>query len=79
MRRRTRLASLTAAVGDLAASLRRARDARAELVRVYDGSGHGRTLDMASNEAKAALEAAIRLIDGVADLRKLQENGADRR
>jgi hypothetical protein len=79
MRRRTRLASLTAAVGDLAASLRRARDARAELVRVYDASGHGRTLDMASNEAKAALEAAIRLIDGVADLRKLQENGADRR
>jgi hypothetical protein len=79
MRRRTRLASLSAAVGDLAASLRRARDARAELVRLYDASGHGRTLDPASTEAKAALEAAMRLIDGVADLRKLQENGADRR
>lgn len=79
MRRRTRLASLTAAVGDLAASVRRARDARAELVRVYDASGHGRTLDTASNEAKAALEAAIRLIDGVSDLRKLHESGADRR
>ena len=79
MRRRTRLASLTAAVGDLAASVRRARDARAELVRVYDASGQGRTLDAASNEAKAALEAAIRLIDGVADLRKLHESGADGR
>jgi hypothetical protein len=79
MRRRTRLARLSAAVGDLAASLRRARDARAELVRLYDASGHGRTLDPASTEAKAALEAAMRLIDGVADLRKLQENGADRR
>ena len=79
MRRRTRLASLTAAVGDLAASVRRARDARAELVRVYDASGQGRTIDAASNEAKAALEAAIRLIDGVADLRKLHESGADRR
>jgi hypothetical protein len=79
MRRRTPLARLSAAVGDLAASLRRARDARAELVRVYDASGHGRTLDPASTEAKAALEAAIRLIDGVADLRKLHENVADRR
>jgi hypothetical protein len=79
MRRRTRLASLTAAVGDLAASVRRARDARAEVVRIYDGSGHGRTVDPASKEAKAALEAAIRLIDGVADLRKLHENGADGR
>ena len=79
MRRRTRLASLTAAVGDLAASVRRARDARGELVRIYDTSGHGRTVDPASNEAKAALEAAIRLIDGIADLRKLHENGADGR
>ena len=79
MRRRTRLASLSAAVGDLAASLRRARDARAELVRVYDASGHGRTLDPASTEAKAALEAAMRLIDGVADLRKLQENAGGER
>ena len=79
MRHRTRLASLTAAVGDMAASVRRARDARAEVVRIYDASGHGRTVDPASKEAKAALEAAIRLIDGVADLRKLHENGADRR
>jgi hypothetical protein len=79
MRRRTRLARVSAAVGDLSASLRRARDARAELVRTYDASGHGRTLDPASNEAKAALEAAMRLIDGVADLRKLRENDADRR
>jgi hypothetical protein len=79
MRRRTRLAKLSAAVGDLSASLRRARDARAELVRIYDASGHGRTLDPASGEAKAALEAAMRLIEGVADLRKLRENGADRR
>jgi hypothetical protein len=79
MRRRTRLASLSAAVGDLAASLRRARDARAELVRIYDPSGHGSTLDPASKGAKAALEAAMRLIDGLADLRKLQENGADDR
>jgi len=79
MRRRTRLASLTAAVGDMAASVRRARDARAEVVRIYDASGHGRTVDPASKEAKAALEAAIRLIDGVADLRRLHENGADRR
>ena len=79
MRRRNRLARLSAAVGDLAASLRRARDARAELVRMYDALGQGRTLDPASTEAKAALEAAMRLIDGVADLRKLQENGADRR
>ena len=79
MRRRTRLASLSAAVGDLAASVRRARDARAELVRIYDASGHGRTLDPTSEDANAALEAAIRLIDAVADLRKLHENGADRR
>jgi hypothetical protein len=77
MRRRTRLGSLTAAVGDLAASVRRARDARAETVRVYDASGHGRTLDPASDEAKAALEAANRLITGVADLRKMHENGDD--
>ena len=79
MRRRTRLASLGAAMGDLAASVRRARDARAEVVRIYHASGHGRTLDPASEEAKAALEAAMRLIDGVADLRKLHENGADGR
>ena len=79
MRRRTRLARMSAAVGDLAASLRRARDARAEVVRIYDASGHGRPLDPASKEANAALGAAMRLIDGVADLRKLHENGADGR
>jgi hypothetical protein len=79
MKRRTRLASLSAAVGDLTASVRRARDARGERVRIYDASGHGRTLDPASKEAKAALEAAIRLIDEVADLRKLHENDANRR
>jgi hypothetical protein len=79
MRRRTPLARMSAAVGDLAASLRRARDARAEVVRVYDASGHGHTLGADSKEAKAALEAAMRLIDGVADLRKLHENDGDSR
>jgi hypothetical protein len=79
MRRRTPLARMSAAVGDLAASLRRARDARAEVVRIYDASGHGHALAADSKEAKAALEAAMRLIDGVADLRKLHENDGDRR
>jgi hypothetical protein len=68
---------VSAAVGDLAAAVRRARDSRAVYVRTYDPVGHATTLDPASDEAKAALEAANRLLGGVADRRKLQENGAE--
>jgi hypothetical protein len=67
MRRRGRLGSVGAAVGDLASAVRRARNARATYVRIYDASGHGRTLDPASKEAKAALQAANRLLEGVLD------------
>jgi hypothetical protein len=76
VRRRGRLGSLSAAVGDLAAAVRRARDSRAVYVRTYDAVGHATTLDLASSEAKAALEAANRLLSGVADPRKLHENSA---
>jgi hypothetical protein len=79
VRRRGRLGSVSAAVGDLAAAVRRARDARAVYVRTYDSVGHATTLDPASEEAKAALEAANRLLSGVADRRKLHENGAEDR
>jgi hypothetical protein len=77
MRRRGRLGSLSAAVGDLAAAVRRARDARAVYVRTYDEQAHATTLDPASEEAKAALQAANLLLKGLADVRKLQENGAE--
>jgi hypothetical protein len=77
MRRRGRLGSVGAAVGDLASAVRRARDARATYVRTYDEAGQGRTLDPASDEAKAALEAANRLLKGLSETRKLHENGAD--
>jgi hypothetical protein len=77
MRRRGRLGSVGAAVGDLASAVRRARDARTTYVRTYDASGQGRTLDPTSKEAKAALEAANRLLDGHLDSRKLHKNGSD--
>jgi len=79
VRRRGRLGSLSAAVGDLAAAVRRARDSRAVYVRIVDSMGQATTLDPASEEAKAALEAANRLLSGVADRRKLQENGTEDR
>jgi hypothetical protein len=65
-------------MGDLASAVRRARDARATYVRTYDATGRGQTLDPASNEAKAALEAANRLLKGLAETRKVHENGAKR-
>jgi hypothetical protein len=78
MRRRGRFGGLGAAVADLAGAVRRARDARAVGVRVYDAAGHARRLDPASAEAKAALEAAKRLQGGLAEARKLHENGDGR-
>ena len=78
MRRRGRFGSVGAAVGDLASAVRRARDARATYVRTYDAAGQGRTVDPASKEAKAALEAANRLLEGLSEARKLHENGAER-
>jgi hypothetical protein len=63
----------------LAGAVRRARDSRlAVFVRVYDAAGRGRRLDPASKEAKAALEAAMRLQEGSAEARKMHENGAGR-
>jgi hypothetical protein len=79
VRRRGRLGSLSAAVGDLAAAVRRARDARAVYVRIYDARGRATTLDPASEEAKAALQAANLLLEGLADVRKLHENSAESR
>jgi hypothetical protein len=78
MRRRRRFGGVGAAVGDLASAVRRARDARATYVRTYDGPGVGRTLDPDSDAAKAAVEAANRLLESLSDSRKLDENGADR-
>jgi hypothetical protein len=79
VRRRGRLAGLSAAVGDVAAAVRRARTAREPYVRTYDASGHGTTLDPDSEAANAALQAANALIEGVADLRKLHEKPAPER
>ena len=79
MRRRGRFGGLSAAVGDVARSLRRARAARGERVRVYDAAGHGTTVDPASIEGKAALEGANQLLKGVIDMRKLRENGGAER
>ena len=78
MRRRGRLGSVGAAVGDLASAVRRARAGRAISVRTYDTAGQGRTIDPGSDEAKAALEAANRLLEGLAETRKMHENGAER-
>ena len=78
MRRRGRLGAVGAAVGDLASAVRRARDARGIYVRTYDTAGQGRTLDPASDEAKAALQAANRLLEGLAETRKMHENDGER-
>jgi hypothetical protein len=43
-------------------------------VRIYDERGRATALDPASAEAKAALEAASLLLEGLADVRKLQGN-----
>jgi hypothetical protein len=77
MKRRTRLGGLSAVVGDLRSSVRRARDARQTRVRTYDASARPTTLDPASNEGKAALSAANQLLQALGDLRKLQENGRE--
>jgi hypothetical protein len=74
VRRRGRLAGVSAVIGDLAATVQRARDARANYVRLYDPSGHGTTLVDGSTEAKAALEAANHLLNGLAETRKLEKN-----
>jgi hypothetical protein len=74
MRRRGRLAGVSAVLGDLAATVQRARAARANYVRTYDASGHGTTLLSGSTEEKAALEAANRLLNGLAESRKFEKN-----
>jgi hypothetical protein len=54
--------SLTSAVEDITGSLRRRRQSRELRVRLYDADGKVRTLDPASDEATAIVEAADELL-----------------
>ena len=65
MRQRGRIDSVTAAVGDAAATLRRRREARQPYVKVWAEEGEGRLLDPASPEAEALIETATGMVDVV--------------
>ncbi len=60
------LGSLTAAVDELSAILRRRREDRARRVRIYDEQGHARALDPAGEEAAPLVDAAAAMIAAAA-------------
>jgi hypothetical protein len=63
MKPRGRIDRLTAAVGDMAGSLRRRREGREPYVRLYDEAGRPRAVDPASPEGEALLDAAAAMVD----------------
>ena len=66
MRSRGPLDAVTGVVGDAAAGLRRRREARRPLVKLYDESGDVRVLDPEDERAQAMLETAAAMVDAVA-------------
>jgi hypothetical protein len=69
MRQRGRIDSVTAAVGDAAATLRRRREARQPYVKVWGEAGEGRLLDPLSPEAQALIDTATGMVDAVESAR----------
>lgn len=65
MKQRGRMDSLTAAVGEAAASLRRRRESRRPYVKLYDDAGMALLLSPESDVAHALDAAAQALIDAV--------------
>jgi hypothetical protein len=65
VRQRGRIDSVTAAVGDAAATLRRRRDARQPYVKLWDAAGEVRMLDPGSPEAQALVDTATGMVDAV--------------
>ncbi len=57
--------ALTAAVEDVAGSLRRRRESRALRVRLYDAGGRVRALDPDGEEARPLVEAADALLSSL--------------
>jgi hypothetical protein len=62
---RGRMDSVSAAVGEAAASLRRRREGRRPYAKVYDDQGVARVLDPASAQAAELIAAAEAMVDAV--------------
>jgi hypothetical protein len=65
VRQRGRIDSVTAAVGDAAATLRRRRDARQPYVKLWDAAGEVRMPDPDSAEAQALIDTATGMVDAI--------------
>ncbi len=65
MRPRRPIDALTAAVEDVAGSLRRRRESRALRIRLYDDAGRVRALDPDGEEARPLVEAADALLSSL--------------
>ena len=65
MRQRGRIDSVTAAVGDAAATLRRRREARQPYVKLWDAAGEVRMPDPDSPEAQALIDTATGMVDAI--------------
>ena len=63
MKPRGRMDSVSAAVGEAAASLRRRREARRPYAKVYDARGVARVLEPTSPQAADLIAAAEAMVD----------------